>query len=415
MMLALLFTLPALAKPSPAADFFADLDLFKQRSLVIRSDRGDADAARAASLSRLLQITPKISAGVGREWSTVTGVPNPPVVSPYDTRDWYWRASADWNLFRSGGDLLAWRAAKNNEHSQELGVVSAESKTEVDGAAVVFRRLFLRDGEGAQEELLKLKQETLRIGRDRYKQGKIPLQDVVKMEVDLSQQQNVVRQSEIDVAENEANYRSFFVDELKTRDWPFDASKDLPQSAGDDKSFEQRRLRERADSLDLSWKSSITKHAPSLDLSLSFKQYPLESASPDKQWGATLELSIPIWSRWELRAASAAAYATALRADDEANQNARDEELRREFLKKKVLLARQNLLEARANLDRADRLYRDMVRSFQLGRLSTNDLFLEQDRKIRTILGYTQARLDFHTSLMEACALRGMSAAECLR
>jgi outer membrane protein TolC len=403
------FVLTVAASAAAPGDFLADLELFKARSLAVRSDRQAFDAARSASLSRLLQFTPKASVAAGREWDRLDA---PTATASSDTHFWYWRAGIDWNLFRGGGDYLAWRAAKNAEDSSRFEVKNQELKTELDGANVIFRRLFLRDAQGAQVELLKLKQETLRIGRDRYRQGKIPLQDVLKLEVDLSQQQNVVRQSEVDLAENEAAYRSFFVDDLKTNAWPLEGKATDAAPAG--VSFEQQRLRARADSLDLTWRSSVTRHVPSLDFALSYKKYPLEGPA-SALWSGTLELSLPIWTRYETASENAQAYAAAVRAEGEATQNARDEDLRREFLRKKVSLSRASLEEARSNLDRADRLYRDMLRSFQLGRLSTNDLFQEQNRKIRAIQSLAQSRLDYHSSVMEACSLRGLAAVDCFR
>jgi outer membrane protein TolC len=406
--LSLLLAATAFAAP---AEFLSDIELFKQRSLTIRTNREALSAAGAATTSRLLQFTPKVVLAGGRERDKLDA---PSTLYPYDNQYWYWRSGVEWNLFKGGGDYLSWRAARDSEASARFAVVSQELRTELDGANVIFRRLFLRDSAGAQAELLKLKQETLRIGHDRYQQGKIPLQDVMKMEVDLSQQVNVERQSEIDLAENEAAYRSFFVDELKTVQWPLMGKEAAEIGPGAGKSFEQQRLRETADALHFTWQAALTRHLPSVDFTLSYKNYK-SYGQDNKMWSGVLELSVPLWSRYEISAASAQAYADSVRADDQARQNARDEELRRDFLDSKVRLSRANLEEARTNLDRANRLYRDMLRSFQLGRLSTNDLFLEQDRKVRAILSFSQARLDFHSSVMESCTLRELRAADCLR
>ncbi len=409
-MILLAAVLASTAFASPESNFLEDLDLFKQRSLALRTDKEAVSAAGSNTLSHFFQFTPRVILAGGHEWAT-SEAPAQLYLSSSD--DWYWRAAADWNLFRGGGDYFSWRAAQKNEASQKYTLGSQELKTEVDGSNAIFRRLYLRDYKGAQDELLKLKQETLRIGHDRYKAGKISLQDVVKMEVDLSQQQNVVRQSEIDQAENEAVYRSFFVDALKTNDWPFSA-KDAIFPSTEGLSFQQLSLRTNADALDYTWKSARARYLPSLDLTASYKSF--ESyGQMAKQWNSMIELSIPLWSRWEVAAQSAQDYAASVKAQDEAEQNARDESLRREFLQKKVNLSRANMDDARTNLDRANHLYEDMLRSFQLGRLSTNDLFLEQDRKIRAIVDYAQARLDFHSSIMEACALRGLTATECLK
>lgn len=406
MILALLLSVSAMAAPG---DFLADLDLFRQRSLLIRSEKEQLEANSTATLSRLLQFTPTLQAGVGRQRDKIDG-PG----SQTDTSYSYWRATAAWNFFRGGSDYFSWRGARAAESAQAFQVEGQELKTELSGARVIFRRLYLKDVQGAQAELMKLKTETIRIGRDRYRQGKIPLQDVTKMEVDLSQQENVVRQSEIDLAENEAAYRSFFVDELKTRDWPFVSNQALTIVGRQDISPEQKRLELRALSLHDNWLSSILKHSPSVDLNLSYRDYPLNGPGT-RAWSGSIELSVPLWSRYEISAASAQAAASAERAANESAANAREEAMRRDFVLKKISLSQKNLEEARLNLEKSDRLYRDMLRSFQLGRLSTNDLFLEQDRKVRALLLFTQSRLSFHESLMEACGLWGVSARDCIR
>jgi outer membrane protein TolC len=219
-LLGLLLASPAEAAP---ADLLADLELFRQRSLVLRSEREKLDAEGTTKLSRLLQITPSVSAGIGKAETRASSDLTGKSKSIYD----YWRLSAEWNLFRGFSDYHAWRAAQKSENAQGYQVRSEELRVELEGAKVIFNRLYLLDALTAQRELLKLKQETIRIGKDRYGQGKIPLQDVTKMEVDLSQQENSVRLAEISLAENEAAYKAFFVDDLRTKTWPLAESQSL--------------------------------------------------------------------------------------------------------------------------------------------------------------------------------------------
>lgn len=401
--------LPFLALAAPKDPFLADLELIKQKSLVLRAERGQLEADKATSLSRLLQATPSVSAGVGKSESRASSDLTGKSKTIYD----YWRLSADWNLFRGFSDTQAFRAAKENEKAQEFQVRSRELESELAGAKVIFNRLYLRDAKQAQQELLKLKQETMRIGRDRYAQGKIPLQDVTKLEVDLAQQANQARSAEVELAQNEAAWKAFFVDELQTADWPLGETQSLALAEGEG-SFSARRLRERASASEHSWMAAKLRHSPSLDLSLSYRELPLKTPNTGT-WSGTLELSIPLWSRFETASASAQGYASFLAAEAEAAGAEREEQLRREFLKKKIKLSFESIREARLIQEKAEKLYRDMLRSFQLGRLSTNELFQEQDRRIRSVLSYSAARLAFHESLSEACALWGLSARDCLR
>lgn len=412
----LLFSIAAHAAPAP--DFLKDLEIFKARSLVLKSEREQLDANSAATISRFLQFTPNVSGVLARSGSNTTtdSISGSGAVTTSTTKSYtnYFGANIDWNLFKSGGDFFAWRAAKASQEAQQYQVKNQELKTEVDGAGVIFRRLYLRDVHGAQVESLKLKQESIRIGRQRYSQGKIPMQDVSRMEVDLFQQQNVVRQSELQLAENQAAFRAFFVDDLQTKDWPFARNQELSISEKSQGSMEQRRLDARAESFHDLWKTSRVRHLPSVDMAVTYRESPIKG--PNTQiWSGTLALTVPFWSRYEIASDNAQAYATALRAENEATQNARAEELRREYVRKKIALSHTNFEEARVNLEKSEKLYRDMLRSFQLGRLSTNELFQEQDRKIRTLLLYSESRLAYHESLIEACALWGQAARDCLR
>ncbi len=223
----------------------------------------------------------------------------------------------------------------------------------------------------------------------------------------------MLRQSEIDLAQNEAAYKAFFVDELLTKEWPLTEAQSLALSEGEG-SFVTKTLKERALGLEHSWKAARNLHLPSLDLALSYRELPLKSPNAGT-WSGTLELSIPLWSRFELASASAQSYASFVEAEGLASNAEREELLRRDFVKKKIKLSFENIKESRLNLEKSDRLYRDMLRSFQLGRLPTNDLFIEQTRKIDSRLLFTRSRLSFHESLMEACALWGLSARSCLR
>ncbi|MGZ3711925.1 MAG: TolC family protein [Bdellovibrionota bacterium] len=396
------------AHAAATEDFFSDLELFKARAPLLRTENERLNAESVNRISKILQITPTVSAAIGKTESRVKSDTTGSAKTIYD----YWGVSAGLNLFRGFGDFQAWRAADNSVEAQRYQVKSEELKIELDGAHVIFNRLYLRDVKSAQDELLKLKQETMRIGRDRYRQGKIPLQDVEKMEVDLSQQQNIVRQAEIDLAQNEAAYKAFFVDELRTVKWPF-AESYSPAIKGAEGAPASKSLRFRAAALEHSWKAARARYLPSLDLSVGYKEFSIKSPNAGN-WTGTLELSIPLWNRYETATASALSYVAFVEAEGAAEIAEREEILKREFLTKKMELTNANYREARINQDKSDKVYRDMLRSFQLGRLSTNDLFQEQNRKIQSLLSYVQARFGFHESLTEACALWGLSVRGCL-
>ena len=56
-----------------------------------------------------------------------------------------------------------------------------------------------------------------------------------------------------------------------------------------------------------------------------------------------------------------------------------------------------------------------MLNSFRLGRISTNDLFLEQNRLLESENDLALSQLNYHQCLVETCALSGIKTINCLR
>ena len=56
-----------------------------------------------------------------------------------------------------------------------------------------------------------------------------------------------------------------------------------------------------------------------------------------------------------------------------------------------------------------------MLKSFRFGRMSMNELLIEQNRLIESQLNLSQSQLDFHKILVEGCAIAGLRAQNCLQ
>ena len=404
--LMLLMAVPALAAPE---DFFRDLEAFKASSLTIRTEAQRLEAASARALSRNLHWTPELSLSAGKtrqrlQTADVTGS----AFAVLQDAD-YLQATANWNLFRGGAGAQSARLARE---AQGAAVENETLTVENQAAKLLFGRLYLREALSAQAQLLRLQEEAVRIGRDRYRQGKIPLEEVTKLEVDLAQGRNDLRQAEIEVGENLVGLRALFVEEFRTQEWPFSTTQTL--NLGDVQSPVVKSLKLQSEAAERATQAARALHWPSLDLTFQYQRYPLRDLE-NNTWSGALSLSLPIWTRFETQAAVAESYARATEAGNLAAAREKEEALRRDFLRKKIALSAENLEEARKNSERSEGLYRTMLRSFQLGRLSANDLLIEQNRRISTILKLAMSRRAFHESLVDACVLWGSPARACFR
>lgn len=405
----LLLSLPAMAAPE---DFFRDLEAFKQSSLTIRTEAQKLEAAATRALSRNLHWTPEVNLSAGKtrqrlQTADVTGS----AFAVLQDAD-YLQGTVNWNLFRGGAGVRAAQAARLAREAQGALVENENLAVENQAAKLLFARLYLREALGAQRELLSLQEEAVRIGRDRYRQGKIPLEEVTKLEVDLAQGRNDLRQAEIDVEENLVGLRALFVEEFRTQEWPFTTKQAL--NLGEAQSPVLQSLKLQSESAERATQAARGLHWPSLDLTFQYQRYPLSNLE-NTTWSGALSLTLPLWSRFETQATVAEASARATEAANLAATREKEEALRRDFLRKKISLSAENLEEARRNSERSEGLYRTMLRSFQLGRLSANDLLIEQNRRIGTILKLAQSRRAFHDSLVDACALWGSNARACFR
>lgn len=402
-------SLSMLSSPLAQANtvFFSDLENFKNQSLSIQTEKANVEASSDLLLSKKLFWTPNVSVSAHQK-KTQTTLNNETSTIDSD----YLQGDVTLNLFRGGSDWNALQAAKASDKAAQLQLLNESLRVEVKAADLIFKSIYLIESEKIQESLLKLKEESLRIVTDRYHQGKLPLQDVTKAEVDLVQQRNKLRLAHLDVSENKSQILSSFVTDVKTASWPFSESVGLEWNEKQRPPLIEQKYWQ-AQSQEELWKEAKGGHWPSLDLSLLYQEAPVRERTT-KNWIGILSLTLPLWSKFDTTAqiSSAAANRTAaLNSYRETDQSLKQ---RTGFLKEKIDIARTNLTEAKKNAEKTKRLYEEILKSFRLGRLSTNDLFIEQNRLFEIQTDLAQSQLSFHQTLIESCALIGAKAVDCL-
>ena len=391
-------------KAATSDAFFQDLEQIRAKSPSLQAELERARARNAAALSGSLFWTPTLSVSAGRSATETNGA----VTSDAD----YWKGTAALNLFKGGGDFHAKNAAQFAAQAQEEQIRSESLKLEVRSSELVFRRLYLLDAIKYAREQVKLREESHRVVLARFKQGRIPQQEVTRSEIDKVQQETQARSFETELLENRALIGALLIGELKTMSWPFSTEQRMGR-ARREKNPESERLSLLAKAAESTWKAGRAAHWPSLDLSVSYGEAPLRDRAT-RQWITGLTLTFPLWSQYETSAKAANAFADFVAARGEAAVQEASEQAQRAILEKRVESARQNLRDARQNLERARKLYGDVFKSFQLGRMSVNDLLLEQERLIKSQSGLSQSELAFHKVLLESCALLGEPAVTCL-
>jgi outer membrane protein TolC len=403
-----------LAAPSSLSSFLMDLERIRSKSFAIQAEQERRDSVSANAFAKSMFWTPSLSVGVGR--SKLNSPTQPSSSYDYD----YWRSDATWNLFRGGGDLDQKRAADLQERAAELKLKDETLKLELKASSVVFHQLYLKEVIHTTQNLVKLREESHRIVSEKFQQGRVPLQEVTKSEVDRSQQRTRLRSLESERLQNQAQWKALLNEGLTTGAWPLTSHQKLSLEI----ILERGELTPAVKSLEsLSlaserlWRSARSGHWPSLDLTASYQESPLKERGAQafsQQVTAGLQLTLPLWSQYETSNRVAQAYAEHVAARSRFQETQREEEAQREVLSARVELARQNLIDAQANLSKSEKLYQDMLKSFRFGRMSMNELLIEQNRLIESQMSLSQSQWDFHKVLMEACAAAGLSARACL-
>lgn len=395
----------ALAAQAVSTQYLDDLNNFKNKSLTLQTERQNLESASDILLSKKLFWTPKLSLSA-HEVQTKINSENYSDVN-------YLAADLSLNLFRGGSDLNSLSAASAQRKAQELQVLNESLNVEVKASDLIFKSLYLAETVRIQEQFLKLKEESLKILKDRYSQGKLPLQEVTKSEVDLTQQKSKFRSANLDQVENKSQIVSYFVDEVQTKDWPFDESTTVSNSSTVILPLVQQKYW-ASQSREETWRSIKGEHWPSLDLHLQYQEASIKERQNNQLVGM-ISLTLPIWNRFETSAQVSTAYSEYLNSLNLYKDTDQSLKQKNSFLREKMNTTRLNLTEAKRNLQAARKLYQDILKSFRIGRMSTNDLLLEQNRLLESENSLALSQLTFHQSLIETCALSGLNAANCLR
>ena len=391
-------------------DYVKDLENFEQKSILLDVEKAKLKAAEDFHLTKKLFWTPSLEVSQGKTKTELKGADNVELD--------YWRANASLNLFRGGADWALLNQAQSFEKSQILSLKNEELHTDLIASDLIFKNIYLKENLRIQDELYKLKQEAVKIVNERYNSGKTPLQEVTKSEVDLGQQKNKLRLATLSLSENEMTVKSSFVDSIISQNWPFNDKVSLNfltnASGNIDKTPQVEQKYWNFKASEYLWKSAQRSYWPSIDIAIQYEESPIKERTT-QQWTSVLTLKIPLWSKFETAATISSAYASFIKSESEYRLTQQTTILKEEFLLKKVEIVRLNLLDAKKNLQKSKDLYSDLLKSFRLGRLSTNDLLLEQGRLLESQSNLVDAQLSFHQTVVETCTLHGLRMYGCLR
>ena len=385
--------------------FFGDLENFKNKSSNLQTEEQNLTASNDLLLSRKLFWTPKLSVSLEKNKTRINNQDSIKASSAI--------ADLSLNLFKGGSDWNNMLGAQAQNKAQQLQLLNENLRVEVKASDLIFKSLYILESKKIEEQFLKLKEDSFKIITSMYNQGKIPLQEVTKSEVDLALQKNKLRSVVLDLSENHSMISSLFINSIETKNWPFD-EKTVPKLPESSKLPVAEQKFWISQSREKTWQATKGLHWPSLDLHLQYIQAPYSERN-NNQVAGVLTLTLPIWNGLETSSQVSTAHAQYIDALNDYKDTEQALTQRTMFLKEKIETARLNLNESKRNLKLSKKLYDDILKSFRLGRISTNDLIIEQNRLLESENNLALSQLSFHQGIIEACTLSGLKSSECLQ
>jgi outer membrane protein TolC len=394
--------------------FFDEIAKMREKNILLSARSAQLEAIHDNAISKKLFWVPTLSLSAGTQ-KTVQ------VPSYFEAKaSSYWKASSAWNLFKGGADFYSKQTSEFQERGQNYNYQNESLLIDTQLASIIFQQLYLNDVIKSTENLLKLRENFHRIVLEKYKTGKLPFQEVEKSDIDKNQQENRLRNLQIENLENKTQWRALFGEDMKTQNWPFLTNQHISGILANEVDLgsnnlvpELAKLENLSLASENNWKSAKSDYWPQFDFALEY-QAGLDKDNTNKVWSGGVFLTIPLWTKYETAAKVSASFAEYMNAKSQFEAAKNLNKAKKDNLDQKIQLTRKNLDSAKINLEKSEKLYEDMLKSFSFGRISMNELLIEQNRLIDSQMGLSQSEWDYHKALLEACNILGKTLETCL-
>ncbi len=306
------------------------------------------------------------------------------------------------NLFKGGDTYYGMQSARVLAESGRYELKAKKLSVRLAASYLIFNRNKLYQEIAIAEQVVKQKEESLRVAKLRFGRGQLSNQDLQRVEIDLAAGRTSLRELKVYELEVANEVQVLYGEDIPFIEWPWlnfseaNIKKDKLKS----KTPEILSLSKKSDYFKYKLKESRSGFMPRLDLNLNYAVSPIRDQDIN-QFTTSLVLTIPIWDRWETAAQNQIAAENLVQSELSYKKRAQEVELQKNSVEQKITLTKESLQEALTSLEKSRKLYADTLRSFQMGRTSVNDLFLEQQRLFNYEISYQTQVLNFHKSIAE--------------
>ena len=370
------------------------------QSLRIETQKNKLGIAQAQYLKPLGQFTPQLSI-VGKE--VQTGDPR------YEQRPL--NVTLSMNIFRFGADRLEFKSSDLNRSSSEERLTSEKLGTEDDALSAIFGVIRATHVLQIYQSISKNRNELLRIAEERFKKGLLARQEVDKIQIDFENAKARESDQFNELKDAEAKLAGLLGSTWGAIDWPWvEVIKAKVTSLEQEFKIESiPQFRAATLSEDASAKYASAQHRkllPSLDLNFTYGTADLTNNSASgsaNTYAGMLTLTIPLFEQLITLSNYRQAEAARAQASAEKAFLQRDLEPHFQAAKKRLSNSLESLVRREKNLLSSRHLYEDNLARFRQGRVSVNDLLIDQTRLSDAELLAVDATYNLHLNYERFC------------
>jgi outer membrane protein TolC len=390
---------------APALSFSEAYERMLDRNLDVQSQQLNVEIYNAKKLARVGAFTPQINL-VANETQQTTSDIYPFQAQPSAA------ITGSANLFRSGTDFAALRGASNDIEASRENLQNEKLKAEDDAVLTLIEFIKRTRESELISQIVKLKEESVKIARERYSRGLLAQQEVDKTQIDLDNSQARLVDANVALAAARANVSSRLgAFQNVNLDWPW---KGLIISGSRPEGLEFK-LENRPDfraSLQTLEAEGWRRHAarafllPSLDLTASYGSADLSDRGRH-DWSAALILKIPLFEQFA--GYSAARLQTLVKNQAEIAREVvtRNAGIEVESYRRGFSEARESAVAREKTSKLTQRLFTDNLQRFRLGRASANELTFDQNRLLEAQILEVEGWAGAHLSFVRLCHALG--------
>ncbi len=396
------------------------------RSTVVANQQANAGAVHALNLPIRLAFAPSLSFDAKR--STTGGIGIDPAYSNHQLE-----GVASLNLFRWGSDYKNWQAASSDESNQQSLIEDAYLRTQ-DGAVGLIVTYIQREKEiGVADSIVKMRQDSLSIAKQRYGGGYLPQQEMEKVSVDLANASASLADAQIAAISAAAALQNQLGHSNVALDWPWQAkfatlAPQIPNPQGDSaladllsRRPDWRAAQARVDAEDSRLSRDWRLLGPSLDGQFTYGYYYGDNSGPANQpgpfggtqWQGTLSVTLPFFDRLSLYSNARAQAFVKSEAEIALEQVHRDALSDWTSSRQTFLTALGSAQVRDRTLEVSRRLYQDTLARFKNGRINADDLVLEQRRLYDSELSAVRGWAAVHVAYSQLCKAQGLRLGDC--